>query len=50
MYQYLFHIRKIPYKLTARAVNDGVTGSPNFGQASSALGSRTLDLQARFSF
>ena len=30
--------------------NDGVTSNPGFGQASSALGSRTLDLQARFSF
>ena len=29
---------------------DGVTSAPNFGQATSALGSRTLDLQARFSF
>ena len=31
-------------------VNDGVTSNPNFGQANSALGSRTLNLQARFSF
>lgn len=30
--------------------NDGVTSNPSFGQAQSALGSRTLDLQARFSF
>jgi hypothetical protein len=30
--------------------NDGVTSNPNFGQATAALGSRTLDLQARFSF
>ena len=30
--------------------NDGVTSNPNFGQANGALGSRTLDLQARFSF
>ena len=30
--------------------NDGVTSAPNFGQVTSALGSRTLDLQARFSF
>jgi hypothetical protein len=30
--------------------NDGVTSNPNFGQANAALGSRTLDLQARFSF
>ncbi len=30
--------------------NDGVTSNPNFGQAQSALGSRTIDLQARFSF
>ncbi len=29
---------------------DGVTSNPSFGQAQSALGSRTLDLQARFSF
>jgi hypothetical protein len=30
--------------------NDGVTSNPNFGQATAALGSRTIDLQARFSF
>ena len=30
--------------------NDGLTSNPGFGQATSALGSRTLDLQARFSF
>ncbi len=30
--------------------NDGVTSNPSFGQAQSALGSRTLDIQARFSF
>ena len=29
---------------------DGVTSNASFGQAQSALGSRTLDLQARFSF
>lgn len=29
---------------------DGVTSNPSFGQAQSALGSRTLDIQARFSF
>ncbi|HEX4020936.1 MAG TPA: carboxypeptidase regulatory-like domain-containing protein [Acidobacteriaceae bacterium] len=30
--------------------NDGVTSNPSFGQAQAALGSRTLDVQARFSF
>ncbi|MFZ0661162.1 MAG: TonB-dependent receptor [Acidobacteriaceae bacterium] len=30
--------------------NDGVTSNAAFGEANSALGSRTLDLQARFSF
>lgn len=30
--------------------NDGVTSNPEFGQFTAALGSRTLDLQARFSF
>ena len=30
--------------------NDGITSNSSFGQAQSALGSRTLDLQARFSF
>lgn len=30
--------------------NDGVTSNSSFGQAQSALGSRTMDLQARFSF
>lgn len=29
---------------------DGITSNPKFGQVTSALGSRTLDLQARFSF
>jgi hypothetical protein len=36
--------------ITTNISNDGVTSNPNFGQAISALGSRTLDLQARFSF
>ena len=30
--------------------NDGVMSASNFGQVTGALGSRTLDLQARFSF
>ena len=30
--------------------SDGITSNQNFGQATSALGSRTLDIQARFSF
>ncbi len=30
--------------------SDGVTSNPSFGQAQSALGSRTIELQARFSF
>jgi hypothetical protein len=29
---------------------DGKTSNANFGQSSSALGSRTIELQARFSF
>jgi hypothetical protein len=36
--------------ITTSISNDGVTSNPNFGQATAALGSRTLDLQARFSF
>jgi hypothetical protein len=36
--------------ITTSISNDGITSNPNFGQATSALGSRTLDLQARFSF
>ncbi len=36
--------------ITTSISNDGVTSNPNFGQATAALGSRTIDLQARFSF
>jgi hypothetical protein len=39
-----------PTSINTAISNDGVTSNPSFGQANSALGSRTLDLQARFSF
>ena len=36
--------------LNVQQVTNSITGGPNFGQFTAALGSRTLDLQARFSF
>lgn len=46
----LFNQLNFTNSISTNISNDGVTSNPNFGQAQTALGSRTLDLQARFSF
>jgi hypothetical protein len=47
----LFNTVNLDVKQMQKQIStDGVTSNPEFGQTTAALGARTLDLQARFSF